>query len=235
MKLTRVLTALIVLVATAHAFAQAPDTSARTNLEAKAATAVNAKNWQDAESAFKQLVAMEPARADYRRSLAAAQANLGRYPDALASLEAAIALAEKGAPGSPAEPAKAKSALADMLVAKGNILLKLKKVPDALAAYERAATLSANPAIAYFNICATLYNAGKMPEALAACDRAIAVDPKRADAYFIKGSVLVGDGRMQNGKFTVRKDTVGVLNQYLLLAPNGPHVADVKAMLDAIK
>ena len=233
MKLARVVTALIVLGATTGAFAQGPD--ARAALEAKAAAAYNAKKWQDAESAFKQLVAIEPARFDYRQDLANAQLNLGHLPDALTSVDAAIALAEKSAKGTSAEAAKAKAALANMLVTKGNIFLKQRKTPEAIAAYEKAAPLAANPATAYFNLCAVHYNAGNMKGAAAACDKAIAADPKKADAYFIKGSVLFADAKMQNGKIVPSRDAMAALQQYLVLAPNGPHAADVKAMIDATK
>ena len=38
-----------------------------------------------------------------------------------------------------------------------------------------------------------------------------------------------------NGKFVAPAGTEVALNKYLELAPNGFHVADVKAMLDALK
>ncbi|HEY4918734.1 MAG TPA: hypothetical protein VII40_01390 [Xanthobacteraceae bacterium] len=230
-RLSCVVTVLLAFAATTGASAQGPD--ARAALEAKAAAAYGAKSWANAESAFKQLVAMDPSRLDYRQSLANAQLNLGHYPDALASADAAIAIAEKSAQGP--EAAKAKAALGPILVTKGNILLKQHRVPDAIAAYEKAAPLAANPATAYFNLCATLYNTGSTQGALAACDKAIAADPKKADAYFIKGSVLYADATMQNGKIVPSKAALAALRQYLLLAPNGAHVADVKQMLDAAK
>ena len=231
MRLWRVLMGALALCAVTNAVAQAPDP--RAALEAKAAAALAAKSWPDAESASKQLVTIDPARLDYRQTLATAQLNQGHYPDALATIDAAIALAAKSAPGT--DPARQKGALAVMLVTKGNIFLKQGKMPEAVAAYEKAAPLTANPATAYFNICAVQYNAGKMPEAVAACDRAIAADPKKADAYFIKGSALFGDAKIQNGKVVPSRDAMAALQQYLVLAPNGPHVADVKAMLDAAK
>jgi tetratricopeptide (TPR) repeat protein len=157
-RLTRVVTVLLAFAATTDAFPQVLD--ARAALEAKAAAAYSAKSWANAESALKQLVAMDPASLDYRQSLANAQLNLGRYPDALASADAAIAIAETSAQGPGA--AKAKAALSVMLVTKGNILLKQHKVPDAIAAYEKAAPLATNPATAYFNLCAVLYNSGKL-------------------------------------------------------------------------
>ena len=106
----------------------------------------------------------------------------------------------------------------------------------AVDAYTKAAALSSNPAVAYFNLCATNYNAGNTSAALAACDKAIAADPAKADAYFIKGSAMVGNGAIdQKGKFAVPKGTVETLKKYLELQPNGAHASDVKEMLNAIK
>ena len=104
-----------------------------------------------------------------------------------------------------------------------------------LAAKAQAA-LDPNPAVAYFNICATLYNIGETVKTIAACDKAIAADPKKADAYFVKGSVRVGQGAVgKNGKYTVPSGTVETLKQYLVLAPGGGHAKEVQEMLDLLK
>ena len=48
--------------------------------------------------------------------------------------------------------------------------------------------------------------------------------------------MLFGDGKIdKNNKITVPPGTVESLNQYLALAPGGPHASDVKQMLDALK
>jgi tetratricopeptide (TPR) repeat protein len=118
----------------------------------------------------------------------------------------------------------------------GNANLKLKRNDAAISAYNQAATLDANPGVAYFNICAVLYNIGETVKTLAACDKAIAADPKKADAYFIKGSVMVGQGAVgKNGKMTVPAGTVETLKQYLVLAPDGGHAKEVEDMLEFLK
>jgi tetratricopeptide (TPR) repeat protein len=104
-----------------------------------------------------------------------------------------------------------------------------------MAAYEKSAPLSPNPAIAYFNLCAVHYNTGDTTGTLDACDKAIAADPNKADAYFIKGSVLVGEAAFANGKYTAPPGTLEALNKYLALAPNGAHAADVRQMIDLLK
>jgi tetratricopeptide (TPR) repeat protein len=197
------------------------------SLAAKAQAALDAKQWGDAEAALKQLASSEP-RWEYFEALGTAQINQGHYEDSIASCQRAIDLAQKNA-----APAAAVGRMHTMI---GNANLKLKKNDAAIAAYEKAAALDPNPAVAYFNICATLYNIGETVKTIAACDKAIAADPKKADAYFVKGSVLVGQGAVgKNGKYTVPSGTVETLKQYLVLAPGGGHAREVQEMLDLLK
>jgi tetratricopeptide (TPR) repeat protein len=196
------------------------------SLVARAQSALDAKQWPDAEAALKQLVSSEP-RWEYSEALGNAQINQGHYEDSIASFQRAIDMAQKDA-----TPA----AIGRMYTTVGNANLKLKRNDAAIAAYNKAAALDPNPAVAYFNICATLYNVGETVKTLAACDKAIAADPKKADAYFVKGSVMVGQGAVgKNGKMTVPPGTVETLKQYLALAPDGGHANEVKEMLDFLK
>jgi tetratricopeptide (TPR) repeat protein len=145
-------------------------------------------------------------------------------------------MAENASKNDPkADPAKAKAAVAQMLTNEGNAYLKLKKNDKAVESYTKAAAMDPNPGTAYFNLCATQYNSGNTQGALAACDKAIQADPNRADAYFIKGSLMLGDSKQdKEGKLQAPPGTSEALNKYLELAPDGPHAADVKAMLQAI-
>jgi tetratricopeptide (TPR) repeat protein len=221
----------LALAATAKICVGAPLPAAQSEnqsaLVAKAQAALDAKQWPDAEAALKQLSASEP-RWEYSEALGAAQMNQGRYADSIDSYQRAIDLAQKNA--SPAD-------LARIYTMIGNANLKLKKNEAAIAAYNKAATLSPNPAVAYFNLCATMYNMGQpAAKTVPACDKAIAADPKKADAYFVKASSLYGEGAVdKSNKYIVPPGTVEALKQYLALAPDGPHVQDVKAMLDGLK
>jgi tetratricopeptide (TPR) repeat protein len=108
---------------------------------------------------------------------------------------------------------------------------------EASDAYEEAA--KADPTHAgmyYFNEAATLYNAGKLDEAEAAADKAIAADPKRADAYYIKGQTLIPKATVdpKTQKIIAPPGCVEAYQQYLELAPDGPHAADVKGILAGI-
>jgi len=119
-----------------------------------------------------------------------------------------------------------------MLTNEGNSYLKLKKNPEAIAVFTKAAEMDPNPGTAYFNLCATQYNTGNVEGALVSCDKAIAADPTKADAYYIKGSLLIGSGKMdKDNKFIAPPGSAEALNKYLELAPDGAHAADVKQML----
>jgi tetratricopeptide (TPR) repeat protein len=201
-------------------------------LVAKAQAALDAKQWPDAEAALKQLSASEP-RWEYSEALGAAQMNQGHYADSIESYQRAIDLAQKDPAGKNASPA----AIAQIYTTIGNADLKLKKNDAAIAAYNKAAALSPNPAVPYFNLCATMFNMGQpAAKTVVVCDKAIAADPKKVDAYFIKGSALYGEGAVdKSNKFIVPPGAVDALKQYLALAPDGPHAQDVKVMLDALK
>ena len=194
---------------------------------AKAQAALDAKQWAGAEATLKLLSSSEP-RWEYAEALGTAQLNQGHYADSLQSYQRAIDLAGKNA--SPA-------AIALIYTMIGNANLKLKKNDAAIAAYNKAATLSPNPAVPYFNLCATMYNMGQpAAKAVPVCDKAIAADPKKADAYFVKGSALYGEGAVdKSNKFVVPPGAVEALKQYLVLAPDGSHAQDAKQMLDALK
>jgi tetratricopeptide (TPR) repeat protein len=104
-------------------------------------------------------------------------------------------------------------------------------------AYDSAAkAMPANAGMYYYNEAATLYNAGKLPEAEAAADKAIAADPKRAEAYYIKGQALIPQATVdaKTQKVVAPPGCVEAYQQYLELAPDGPHAADVKGILEGI-
>jgi tetratricopeptide (TPR) repeat protein len=204
-----------------------PQSASGKSLAAKTLTALDTRQWADAEAALKPLLSAEP-RWEYADALGAVQANQGHHQDSLASYQRALDLAQgKEAP----------AVMAAIYLRIGNANLKLKQNDAAVAAYAKAATLDPHPATAYFNLCATMYNLGKSGAAgIAACDKAIAADPKKADAYFVKGSMLFGDSKIdKNNRIVVPAGTVETLKQYLALAPTGSHASDVNQMLDALK
>jgi tetratricopeptide (TPR) repeat protein len=104
-------------------------------------------------------------------------------------------------------------------------------------AYEAAAKAQpASAAMYYFNEAATLYNASKLPEAQAAAYKAIAADPKKAEAYYIKGQALIPQATVdpKTQKIVAPPGCIEAYQTYLELAPDGPHAADVKGILEGI-
>jgi tetratricopeptide (TPR) repeat protein len=159
-----------------------------------------------------------------------AAAHDSQCQDALSAYDRALATAQSERPN-----AATKAAMSKILIGEGNCLLKLHRQTEAEAAYEKAAPLSSDPGVAYFNLCATYYDAGDTAAGLPACDKAIKADPSKADAYFIRASILFGEGALANGKYAVPPGTREALDQYLALSPNGPHAEDVRQMQDALK
>ncbi|HEY6272464.1 MAG TPA: tetratricopeptide repeat protein [Terriglobales bacterium] len=205
--------------------------------------AAAAKDWKSAVPPLQGMIAADPTRWEYLQALGNAQLNEGDYEESIKTYEQGVTVAQGYVSGTTArdpknpnsDPAKAKAGIGQMYASQGSAYLKLHKNEEAIAAFNKAAELDPNPAVAYFNICATQYNVGNMAGAAAACDKAIAADPNKADAYFIKGSALYGDGKLDaNNKYVVPPGTAEALNKYLALAPDGGHAADVKAMLEAI-
>jgi tetratricopeptide (TPR) repeat protein len=119
----------------------------------------------------------------------------------------------------------------------GQTYAKMGNAKDSADAYEMAAkAMPANASMYYFNEAATLYNAGKLPEAEAAADKAIAADPKKAEAYYIKGQSLIPQATVdpKTQKVVAPPGCVEAYQTYLELAPDGPHAADVKGILEGI-
>jgi tetratricopeptide (TPR) repeat protein len=201
------------------------------------------KNWAEAEPVLVKMIEAEPTNWRFYQALGDVQSNQQKYEEAVSSYDKGIqgaqsvisANAPKDANKPESDPAKAKAGVGQMLASQGNAYIKLKKNPEAIAAFTKAAEMDPNPGIAYFNLCATQYNTGNTEGALVACDKAIAADPNKADAYFIKGSLMMGAGKLDaQGKYTAPAGTAETLNKYLEIAPDGPHANDVKAMLQAI-
>lgn len=188
-----------------------------------------AKDWPKAESSAEQLTKLDGSRWEYRRALADTRYSAGKFDQAVADYQQAIGAALTSSRG---DPKKTAAAVSNMYINQGNAYLKLKQAKQAMAAFTHAAEHADNPAIAWFDLCATAYNVGDVDAALAACDKAIAADPAKADAYFIKGSLLVGNSTTDAaGKTVAPPGAVEALQKYLELAPNGAHVDDVKQML----
>ena len=152
------------------------------------------------------------------------------FQDAAASYQKAIDLNATAKKPSPEN-------LAGYYLNLGQALSKGGKLADAGVAYEAAAKSSpAMAGSAFYNEAVVYYQASKMPEATAAADKAIAADPKRADAFYIKGQALIPGATAdpKTGKFILPAGCLESYQEYLELAPEGAHAAEVKELLNGL-
>ena len=227
--------ALLLLVVVARAGSQAP-TAQNTpeSLTAAYNQAMQAKEWPHAVAAAQQLVGLKATPLNLKL-LANAQLYSGSADEALETYNQALAAAEKEKPVGGQPMNEWKDGSAQIYIGKGNALLKLKRTAEAIEAYNQSAGLASNAGLAYFNLCAVLYNNGNTQESAVACRKCVQADPSRANAWFILGSVLFADSPINaQGKVTASQEMREALEKYLALAPDGPHAADVKAMLEMI-
>ncbi|MDR3754988.1 MAG: tetratricopeptide repeat protein [Terracidiphilus sp.] len=203
--------------------------------------AMQAKDWLAAIAAAQQLVDANATSANLlllanaQLNAASAHSDTGPMETALATYDRALAAAQQEKPVEGQPDSAWKDGVSKIYIGKGNALLKLKRNADAIDSYNRAAELSSNSGQAYFNVCAVSYNIGETTAAVTACRKSVQADPTRANAWFVLGSSLFADAQVSSiGKVTITAETRQALEKYLALAPDGPHAADVKAMLDMV-
>ena len=122
-----------------------------------------------------------PDNAEYRAFLGAAYLEVGRVPEAIPHLQAAIRLDERSA--------RAHGDLGTALMSQG-------RLPEALVHLQRAATLAPRDEVMAFNLGNGLGAAQRTAEAEAAYRRALAINPDYPDAHVNLGVLLFRRGRM---------------------------------------
>jgi len=160
-------------------------------------------------------------------NLGVAYDGAGKYPEAVDTLQKAVAL----------KPTPA------LYMQLGTDLARVGKLPDADAACDKAATLDPTNKMegesCYKNMGVVLSNSGKMKDATEPLQKATQMDPKDADAWFLLGNALTNqiDAKKEGGKdvYIIPPGTLEAYQKYLELQPNGPHAADAKASLDSLK
>jgi tetratricopeptide (TPR) repeat protein len=185
--------ALLLLVVVARSTAQAPAAqNAPDPLTAAYNHAMQAKDWPQAVIDARQLVGLKATSLNLKL-LANAQLYSGSSDEALVTYGQAIAAAEEEKPAEGPAMAGWKDGLSQIYIGKGNALLKLKRTAEAIEVYNQSARLASNAGLAYFNVCAVLYNIGKTQESAAACRKCVQTDPTKANAWFVLGSDLFAD------------------------------------------
>lgn len=204
-------------------------TKKESELIAKANAAIAAEKWQEATDILDKLIVLMP-RWNYFQSLGNAHLNLGHFDKALVAYNAGIA----GATADTATPAQQTiAARAQMLTSKGVALMTLTRTKEAIVAFADAAAISPTPAIAYFKLCFTQYNAEDYKGAAASCAKVVKADPAKADAYFLQGASLYATAAAE--KVAAPAGTAEALKKYLELSPNGPLVGAAQNMLATLQ
>jgi tetratricopeptide (TPR) repeat protein len=158
-------------------------------------------------------------------NLGVAYDSAGRYEEAAAALEKAIAL----------KPTEANyySILAKAQAHAG-------KIQQAGATCEKNASFDpATAAGCWRDFGITLYNAGRMKEAVEPLRKATALDPKYADAWYWLGNCLSNmmESKSEGDKIIaiVPPGTAEAFQKYLELAPNGRYAEPAKANLQQLE
>jgi tetratricopeptide (TPR) repeat protein len=216
----------------------------------------NNGNSDAAIESCQKAIASEPARLEFYQVLASIQSNLERYDVAIqtyergmraAHLESCMVRVDRTSHSSQPNHSNINSdanarnfdskkcwKAAQVQFAEGNAYFALRKYREAADLFRQAAVLHPVPSLAYFNLCASLYNLKDLPGASAACDQAIAADPKMANAYYVKAATEYGMDA-KRGKFRASSGTTNALKKYLELTPDGPHADEARAMLKELR
>jgi len=158
-------------------------------------------------------------------NLAQAYEFSGRYDDAAATYEKAIAL---------------KPTEVGYYVNWGTLLARSGKVPEAGAACEKAVAMDkASGASCWRNVGIVLYNSNKLKEAVEPFRRAAQLDPSYAEAWYLLGASLVAamEYKKEGDKYVavVQPGTAQAYQKYLELAPNGRFAKEAKDGLSMLE
>ncbi|HEY6349494.1 MAG TPA: tetratricopeptide repeat protein [Candidatus Angelobacter sp.] len=192
----------------------------------------------NAIKACNKAIAIDPAP-EFFQGLAGIYSNLGRYQDSIETYEKGIQVAEGAVvPANTRIKPTARMQLnvpriGQMLLSEGNVYFQLRDFERAAALFESATHVHTYPALAYFNLCATLFDMDRMKDAVDACGTAITLDPRMAVPYYVRGTALYAEGVRHHAKRTP-EGTVQALEKYLELAPEGLYADDAKTMLQEI-
>jgi len=132
------------------------------------AACIGLKQFEKAERAFRNAIALAGEHAELHNNLGAALEAQGKYDEAIAAFEHAAAL----------DPHYASAHYN-----QGNALRKTRRFYEAADCYERALALKPDYAEAHNNLGLTLRQLRALPEAIASFERAIALNPGGAEAY----------------------------------------------------
>ena len=157
-------------------------------------TSLAAEDWPNAMGQLKQLIAIDPHRWEFYQNLGTLQANQGLNEEAAQSYARGAEEAKKIL-ANPSDTDHALTTLGDLLLAEADCYLRMEKIDDAVALYERAAAVYPHPFMARYRACSALNNLGKFDQALEKCNQAIADDPAQWGPYQMVGGIYTAAGK----------------------------------------
>jgi tetratricopeptide (TPR) repeat protein len=230
------------------------------NADLKTARAANQeKRFADAETLMLKDTAAKPNQPYLWIELGLAQLGQKKYPEAEVSFKAALNggdTAQKQAPvagfyqegkgttahvaisTAPSTPdTKSKPEIEGIsLSSLGEIYVHTNRIPDAQAAFDKAASVNPSQAGFYYgNETVFLFQAGNTTAQLDAANKAIAADPARARNYYFKAQALTTQATVdpKTNKLILPPGCLEAYQKYLDLEPNGQFAPDTKAILAA--
>ncbi|HSZ54051.1 MAG TPA: tetratricopeptide repeat protein [Tepidisphaeraceae bacterium] len=154
---------------------------------------------QEAERLYRQLLALEPARADVLQRLGILAHQSGRGQEAIELLQRAVALSPDAA---------------DCQINLGAVLAGQKRFEQAIVPLRRAIELRPDLAQAHYNLGNALMQLGRVDEAMAALQQATSLAPAHADAWFNLGNALHSNGDSDQA--------IAAYQRAIALRPNWP-------------
>jgi tetratricopeptide (TPR) repeat protein len=180
---------------------------------------LNAGRFDDAITAYTEVVTKAPTCSDCFLNLGIAHANKKEWAQAETALKKATEL-------KPDNP-QAFTQLASVYNQQRKFDLAAEASAQAAKSSGAAGAGGGGNAEALYNQGVALFNGGKFPEAKVAFEGATKADPKMALAHYQLGMTA-----LNLGDFNL---AVSSLETYLQLDPNGPRAAEVKASLPALQ
>jgi tetratricopeptide (TPR) repeat protein len=174
---------------------------------------LQASKLDEAEAAFKELLAKEPGIPEAHQNLGFIYAQRKDFPAAEAEYQKALELR----PGS-----------ADIMSGLARVYQDAGQPDKAFELMAKAAGDNPQDAKTQFNLGIFYLNSGKSEEAIAAFKKAEAADPSLADAQYHLGTLMVGQNKIP--------EAIAYLEKYLAMNPsNKQNVATAQGLLAALK
>lgn len=173
----------------------------------------NAGNYDEAEAAYRAILAKTPDVAEVYQNLGSLYLTKKDYPAAETAFQKGLELRPDSS---------------DMSTLLARVYQESGQSDKAMALIEKSAGANPGDAKAQFNRGIYLLNANKNEEAIGAFEAALKADPNTAEAYYRLGALMVGQGKIP--------EAITNLEKYLSLNPtDAQNVATAQGLLKALK